>query len=51
MPDFLVFYTVGDWSTDKGIIEQELVYVRFVDNKRQIQTKLGGILEYSGVMR
>ena len=34
---------LGDGSTDKGIIEQELVYVRFVDSKGQIQTKLGDI--------
>ena len=36
---------LGDGSTDKGIIEQELVYVRFVDRKGQIQTKLGDIVD------
>ena len=36
---------LGEGSTDKGIIEQELVYVRFVDSKGQIQTKLGDIVD------
>ena len=36
---------LGDGSTDKGIIEQELVYVRLVDSKGQIQTKLGDIVD------
>ena len=35
---------LGDGSTDKGIIEQELVYVRFVDSEGHIQTKLGDIV-------
>ena len=35
---------LGDGSTDKGIIEHELVYVRFVDSEGHIQTKLGDIV-------